>query len=84
MSWIDLCGYLAATCTTAAYLPQAVKAWRTRSTRDLSLGMLAVLVAGIALWLAYGIGKSDPPLILANTITLTLAGALVALKLRHG
>ena len=83
-SWVDLCGYAAAGCTTAAYVPQAVKAWRTRSTQDLSIGMLAVLNLGLALWLVYGLALSDLPLIAANGVTLVLAGTVLVLKLRHG
>jgi MtN3 and saliva related transmembrane protein len=84
MTFLDAIGYLAALCTTAAYLPQVVKAWRSQSTRDLSTGMLVVLNTGLALWLAYGIGKNDAPLIIANAVTLALAGTVLVLKLRHG
>jgi len=76
-------GLAAATLTTAAFLPQVVKAWRTRKTRDISLGMFLVLCAGIFLWLVYGILKGDLPLILANAITLVLAGTILVFKLRY-
>ena len=36
---VEMVGYGAAVCTTAAFAPQLVKAWRTRSTRDISLTM---------------------------------------------
>jgi MtN3 and saliva related transmembrane protein len=84
MSWIDLCGYMAAALTTGAYLPQLAKAWRTRSTSDLSLGTLTMLVAGLGLWLTYGLARGDLPLVLANAVTLLLAGTVLTLKLRHG
>ena len=84
MSWIDFCGYAAAACTTAAYLPQVIQAWRTRSTRDLSVGMLVVLNLGLALWLTYGLALGDRPLVAANAVTLVLAGTVLVLKLRHG
>ncbi len=77
-------GVSAGTLTTIAFLPQVVRAWRTRSTRDVSLNMYLVLVTGVALWLAYGLLRSDLPLILANSVTLLLAGTVLALKLRHG
>ena len=77
-------GLSAAFCTTIAYLPQALRAWRTRSTKDISLGMFSMMVLGIALWLAYGVLRADLPLIVANGITLLLAGSILILKLRHG
>lgn len=46
--------------------------------------MIVVLVIGLGLWLAYGFGKGDIPLMVANGITLALAGTILILKLRHG
>jgi MtN3 and saliva related transmembrane protein len=84
MDLVGMIGVSAGTLTTIAFLPQVVKAWRTRSTRDVSLNMYLVLFIGIALWLLYGVLRADPPLILANAVTLLLAGAVLVLKLRHG
>lgn len=79
-----LIGLVAACCTTLAYAPQAIKTWRTRQTRDISLGMFVLMVAGVALWLVYGLLIGDLPLILANLVTLSLSGTILVLKLRHG
>jgi MtN3 and saliva related transmembrane protein len=77
-------GLAAATCTTTSFLPQVIKAWRTRSTRDVSAGMFALLVTGNSLWLLYGALISDLPLVVANLITLGLVATVLALKLRYG
>lgn len=77
-------GAAAAFCTTAAYLPQLIRAWRTRSTRDISLPWIALLVTGVTLWLIYGILIGDGPLIAANGITLCFTVSILYLKLRHG
>ncbi|HEY7852306.1 MAG TPA: SemiSWEET transporter, partial [Caulobacteraceae bacterium] len=71
-------------CTTVAFLPQVLRAWRTRSTRDISLGMFLVFSVGILLWLIYGLMVRDAPLIAANAVTLVLALTILVLKLRHG
>jgi MtN3 and saliva related transmembrane protein len=84
MDWIKLTGMLAAICTTTAYMPQAWRAWRTRSTRDVSLKMYVVMVTGTALWLAYGLALNDWPLIGANSVCLVLTGFILFLKLRYG
>ncbi len=78
-TWI---GMAAALLTTAAYAPQAIKAWRSRSTRDVSLAMFSMMVAGIVLWLVYGILIADVPLIVANAVTLVLVGAILVAKIR--
>ena len=77
-------GLTAATCTTVSFLPQVIKAWRTRSTRDVSTGMFALLVTGNSLWLLYGALISDLPLVVTNLITLGLVVTILALKLQYG
>ena len=84
MTPVTLLGLAAAFCTTVAYLPQVVQAWRTRSTKDLSLPMLLVLTTGLLLWLIYGAIIGDVPLIAANSVTLVLTGTILYFKLRHG
>ena len=81
---VTMLGLAAACCTTLAYAPQALKAWRSRSTADISLSMFLLMVTGIVLWLVYGLMIGDLPLIVANGVTLCLAGTILALKLRHG
>lgn len=77
-------GLAAAFCTTVAFLPQAIKTWKTRSTRDISLGMFLLFTSGIFLWLIYGLLLHDVPLIAANGITFVLTLTILGLKLRHG
>jgi MtN3 and saliva related transmembrane protein len=84
MAWIPLIGSAAAVFTTLAYLPQVIRAWRTKSTHDVSLKMYILMVTGTGLWLAYGLALRDWPLIGANTISLALTGSILFLKLRHG
>ncbi|MDA9426268.1 MULTISPECIES: SemiSWEET transporter [Bradyrhizobium] len=81
---IKLIGFAAATCTTVAYAPQAIKVWKTRSTGDISLGMFLVMVLGLALWLVYGLLSGDAPLVAANAITMLLAGGILFMKLKYG
>jgi MtN3 and saliva related transmembrane protein len=79
-----LIGLAAAFCTTVAFLPQVIKTWQTRSTKDLSLSMFLVFTMGIFLWLVYGLATHDLPLILANGVTFVLSGTILYFKLRHG
>ncbi|MDN4999391.1 SemiSWEET transporter [Bradyrhizobium sp. GCM10027634] len=81
---IKLIGFAAATCTTVAYAPQAIKVWKTRSTGDISLGMFLVMVLGLLLWLIYGLLSGDGPLIASNAVTMLLAGGILVMKLRYG
>lgn len=80
----DAVGYVAATLTTASWIPQIVHTWRLRSADDISLGMLAMFTLGIALWLTFGLATSAGPVIAANAVTLVLSLVLVGLRLRFG
>jgi MtN3 and saliva related transmembrane protein len=82
MSIIQIIGLLAGGCTTVAFVPQVIKTWRSRSARDLSLGMFLIFTTGVGLWLLYGFLIRDIPVIAANVITLLLAGWLLVMKLR--
>ena len=84
MSALTLLGLAAACCTTLAFVPQVMKAWKSRSTADISLGMFLILCLGIVLWLVYGSIRGDVPLIVANVVTLVLAGLILLMKLRFG
>lgn len=75
-------GLAAGFCTTVAFLPQVIKTWKTKSAKDLSLGMYILFCVGIILWLTYGIIISDLPVILTNAATLTLAISILYFKLR--
>ena len=77
-------GLVAGFLTTIAFVPQVLHVWRARSARDLSLHTFATFTAGVALWLAYGILKNEPPIIVWNAITLAHAATILGMKLRFG
>lgn len=79
---IEVLGLIAGALTTLAYLPQVVKVWRSRSARDISLGMFLLMNCGIALWLVYGLLIGSPGLIAANLVTLGLTLSVLVAKLK--
>lgn len=79
----NLLGMIAGTLTTAAFVPQVVKTWRTRSTHDISLGMFALFSSGLVLWLVYGVVIGSLPIVVSNIITLALALTILYFKLRY-
>lgn len=77
-------GSLAAFCTTVSYLPQVRKCWTTGKADDLSLKMFLTLAVGIALWVVYGVMRSDFVIVAANTVSLCLLSIILYFKLRSG
>jgi len=80
---INLIGFAAATLTTLSFVPQLVKTWQTRSSGDLSLGMLLAFVAGITLWIVFGVATHAAPVVAANVATLVLTSCQIGLTLRY-
>ena len=84
-SWaLEALGFVTGGLTTLSFVPQVVKAWRTKSTGDLSGAMLAVFTAGVICWLSYGVALGSWPVIVTNACTLALTSVLLWLKLREG
>jgi MtN3 and saliva related transmembrane protein len=77
-------GLTAGTLTTVAFIPQLAKALRSKSTGDLSWGMVLTFTIGVLLWLIYGIWIDSPPVILANAVTLLLQLGIISLKIKYG
>ena len=75
-------GYVAGAITVTSFLPQVVRAWRTRQTRDLSLSSLALLMTAGSLWILYGALSRDWPVVVTNGGMVALLAMLAAAKVR--
>lgn len=77
-------GYFAGLLTVGSFLPQVIRTWQTRQTKDLSLGMFALFATASSLWIIYGIVTADWPIIVTNSGMVAMNGALAVAKLRYG
>ena len=84
MDIIFILGSVAAVLTTVAFMPQVIKAHRTRHTKDLSLMMYILLTFGLILWATYGVLLGELPIILANSFTLLMTFYILYLKVKNG
>ena len=83
ISGADWIGYLGATLTTASFVPQAWLTYKTRDVRGISLGMYSAFTVGVLCWIVYGLLMGAWPIMVANCITMVLALAILAMKLRY-
>jgi len=81
MDTIQLTGYLAGFVIAVSLTPQVWKAWKTKSTRDISLLWNSIYIFGLLLFLVYGIGIREMPIIVMDLIETTLAVLLIVAKL---
>lgn len=83
MEWVVV-GLAAGALTSASFLPQIVRGWRTKRLGDVSPAMLGVMMLGLSLWLVYGLARGDPALIVWNLVGLVLTASLAGLWWRYG
>jgi MtN3 and saliva related transmembrane protein len=84
MDGVTIIGLLAAVVSTVGFAPQVIKVYKTRMTRDLSLGSYIILFSGLFLWFIYGLLLGDVPIISGNAIACAMAAYIVYMKLKHG
>lgn len=83
MDTITIVGLIAAAFTTAALLPQLIKVWKTKSTKDISTGMFLLYCGGVFLWFIYGVDIGDLPIILANSLAFVQALVILLFKAKY-
>jgi len=83
MDSIEILGLVAATLTTTSFVPQVYKAYKHKSTKDVSLSMYLALLVGLILWIVYGAYIQSLAIILANVITSVLVILILILKFRY-
>ena len=83
MDAVTLLGMAAGTLTTVSFLPQVIRTWKTRSTKDISGGMFSLFCTGIFLWIIYGFSINSLPVIITNIVTFILAFIILVLKLQN-
>ena len=83
MNYTIYLGLTAGFLTTIAFLPQVVKSWKSKQTKDISLLMFSFSVSGFFLWLVYGILIKNLPLIIANLLTFIFAASILVLKIKY-
>jgi len=79
----EIIGLTAAVLTTAAYVPQVYKTWKTKSAGNISLTMYIAMFIGIILWLIYGIHLNSLAMIVANIVTAILTLIILVFKIRY-
>ena len=82
MQEIEYIGYAAGFLTTLAFLPQALKVFRSKKTRDISLLWALLMTFGVFLWFCYGYANHSLPMMIANGITFVLMLVILVFKLR--
>jgi MtN3 and saliva related transmembrane protein len=79
---VQIIGFAAGTLTVVSFLPQVIQAWKTKKVQDVSFAMMALLMAGAATWIAYGVLTDDMPVIVTNVLALSFQAAIMTAKIK--
>ena len=82
INWSALIGTAGAACSALSFLPQIVKV-RRQGGRDVSMAMLALLLAGAVLWLTYGLLNRATSVVVANVAIIGLVSTVAIMKTVH-
>jgi MtN3 and saliva related transmembrane protein len=83
MDYVTIIGLMAAALTVIAFFPQLMKVWKTKSTKDISLGMFSIFCGGVGLWFVYGILIQNPPVTIANLLVFIQAFIILMFKVKY-
>ncbi|MBI5155875.1 hypothetical protein HZA45_01220 [Candidatus Peregrinibacteria bacterium] len=81
---IEIIGFIAGALVALSLLPQVIKSWKTKSTRDIALSWTLINFSGQVLWIYYGFQIGSSSLVIMSSITLLMALTILILKLRNG
>jgi MtN3 and saliva related transmembrane protein len=81
---IELLGYAAGIFVAISFMPQVIKSWKTKSTKDIAISLTILNLTGQILWTLYGIGINSISLIVMSSITLLMTFSLLVLKIKYG
>ena len=79
-----LVGTIAGIITVVSFIPQAVRAWRTKQTKDLSASTFIMVLMQAGAWTFYGFLLEQKPIIYTNSLVLLVTLSILAAKVKHG
>lgn len=79
----NIFGYIATIMTVLYLLPQVIKTLKSRSTKDISLGMYILGSLGALFWILYGFMLGSIQLMLTNSVVLTSSLIILIFKIRY-
>jgi len=77
---LELFGLVAGAVTSAGFIPQLIRGYRTKKLEDVSYFMPIVLTAGMTLWFIYGLFLNAFAVIVANIFGVVCCLTLIIMK----
>ena len=84
MDYLEIIGFIAGGLVAISFLPQVIKSWKTKSTKDIAISLSIINLSGQILWIVYGVGINSISLVVMSSITLIMTASLLILKIKYG
>ncbi|MGB7661897.1 MAG: SemiSWEET family transporter [Nitrososphaeraceae archaeon] len=81
--YTDIIGTIAGILVLSSFVPQIVKAYKTKKMSDVSVHLMILIASGMFLWVIYGFIRSDPVIIGTNATGFALNITLLTMKIRY-
>lgn len=83
VAWADIIGTVAGILVLSSFIPQLIKAYKTKKMSDVSIHLMILIASGMFLWVIYGLIRSDPVIVGTNATGFALNITLLVMKLRY-
>lgn len=83
VAWAAIIGTVAGILVLSSFIPQLIKAYKTKKMSDVSIHLMILIASGMFLWVIYGFIRSDPVIIGTNATGFALNITLLVMKLRY-
>jgi MtN3 and saliva related transmembrane protein len=83
VAWADIIGTTAGILVLSSFIPQIIKAYKTKKMFDVSAHLMILIASGMFLWIIYGFIRADPVIIGTNATGFALNIILLVMKIRY-
>jgi MtN3 and saliva related transmembrane protein len=78
--YVEVVGYIGSFTLAFMTLPQIINTYKTKSAKDLSYGMLGMMMVGYSFFLTYGILIYAIPIISSISLSILNCSILISMK----
>ena len=80
---LKILSFVAVVLTSPQFIPQIVKAVKTKKVKDVSLVTFVITFIAALLWVIHGFARSDYPIVIANSIVFISSVLMLVFKYKY-
>ena len=84
MEYTEIVGLAASVFLAVSFVPQVLRVFQMKSAREISILFTLLQLAGLALWLAYGVILGLMPVLVCNSLLAIFVLMLLFARIKYG